>query len=157
MVLGVLLQWLPSSNTLAQLLDEIVSDHVGSLHRAGGPADVLSGDPAVIVARFADQISGLARAPRVEGGTATLVGGSFCRLSATHGLRWTYRLRDDRTLSFYQLARPRGDPLRPRAERITLAGSAEGSVLVLWTDERSVYALVGALPEGEMQALAARL
>jgi anti-sigma factor RsiW len=111
----------------------------------------------VILTRFADRIGGLGHAPRLEAGTASLVGGSFCQLSTTRGVRWTYRLHGDRTLSFYQLTRPlRGDLPRPRAERITLAGGSERTGLVLWTDERSVYALVGALPEGEMQALAAR-
>ncbi len=156
-VLGVSLQWMPSPSTSAELLDELVNDHVGSLHRAGGPAAVLSGDPAVILARFADRISGPASIPRLEAGSAALIGGSFCQLSTTRGVRWTYRLRGDRTFSFYQLARPaRGDLPRPRAERITLAGGTERTGLVLWTDERAVYALVGTLPQAEMQALAAR-
>ncbi len=156
-VLGVLLQWLPSSSMLVQLVDELVSDHADALQRAGDPADVLSGDPAVILTHFADRISGLVRAPHLDPGTAALVGGSFCQLGATSGVRWTYRLHGDEALSFYQLARPpRSNFPRPRAERITLAGRAERPGLVLWTDEHSVYALVGALPAGEMQALAAR-
>jgi hypothetical protein len=60
----------------------------------------------------------------------------------------------DRTpvLSFYQLAWPPGGNLpRSRAEQIILAGDGERPGLVLWTDERSGYALVGALPEGDMQ------
>jgi anti-sigma factor RsiW len=156
-ILGVSLPLTRSSSTSAQLLDELVRDHVASLQRAGGPADVPSGDPTVVLTRFADRISGLAVAPYLGAGTGALVGGSYCQLRTTSGLRWTYRLHGNRTLSFYQLTLPpRGDFPRPRAERITLAGGFGRPELVLWTDEGSVYALVGALPEGEMKALATR-
>ena len=146
----------PPASTPAELAGQLVGDHDRSLRHAAGPADVPSGDPAVILARLGPAIGDIARAPHLGAEDATLVGGSFCQLGVMRGIRWTYKL-GARTLSFYQLIPPPGGGLlRPDAEQTFRAAAGGMPAFVLWTDQRSVYALVGALPRAELQRLAAR-
>jgi anti-sigma factor RsiW len=146
----------PAGTTPAELAGEIVADHTRALHRAAGPADIESREPAVILARLGPEIADIPRASKLGVADATLVGGSFCRLRATRGIRWTYQVSGARTLSFYQLVPPAGGVVRPHAERTVLAAADGMPAFVLWTDKHSLYARVGALPRAELQRLAAR-
>jgi mycothiol system anti-sigma-R factor len=147
----------PAGITPGELAGEIVADHARSLRRADGPADIEGREPAVILARLGPAIADIPRASKLEVADATLVGGSFCRLRAAHGIRWSYQVGGARTLSFYQLVPPAGGGyLRPHAERTVLASADGMPAYVLWTDRHSLYALVGALPRAELHRLAAR-
>jgi mycothiol system anti-sigma-R factor len=148
---------LPRKESVAFLGEEIIADHLGSVMRASGPVDVPSPDPAMIIARFRERIRAPARVPTLARDGIRLVGGSFCELSSTRGLRWTYVLGNDRALSFYQLERGEGVRFpRAGAERVYLdfLGRQERPRIVLWGDERFVYALAGELSGSEIRRLA---
>jgi anti-sigma factor RsiW len=144
---------------VAVLAHEIVADHLASLRRARGPADVASLDPALVIDRFRHRVRVPARVPASALDGIRLVGGSFCEFRSTQGLRWTYVRGQGRALSFYQLERPvRLRIPRPGAEQtpLDLVGTARAPI-VLWGDEQSVYALVGELSMTEIRRLASLL
>ncbi len=117
--------------------------------------DVASPDPGAVVKRFRDRMSLPPRAPALAGPGVRLVGGSFCQLRATRGIRWTYVLGDGATVSVYQLERPAGLAL-PGPGPFARLGAADRPGLVLWGDARHVYALAD-LPLPEIERLASRL
>ncbi len=148
----------PPADIETALASELVADHERSLRRAAGPADVPGGDPAVILARLDPGSRDFVRAPRMGTVTAALLGGSVCRLGATRGIRWSYRIDGAGLVSLYQLVHPRSaSSLLPHAGRQILTASGGTRSFVLWADQGVLHALVGAVTEAELRRLAARI
>lgn len=141
------------------IVDEIVADHLHSMARAAGPADVSSSDPTMILDQLRPPLAGPARVPVVAREDMRLLGGSVCSLRSTKGIRLTYRV-GDRTLSFYQLARPAGVTFpRPGAGPLSVeyVDPQHGPGAMVWGDDRFLYALVAEMPVVNLQQLAARM
>jgi anti-sigma factor RsiW len=147
---------LPGEDVMEALAQEIVADHLASLRRARGPADVPLPDPAVVIDRFQDRLRIPARVPASAREGVRLVGGSFCQFSSTRGLRWSYVRGEGRALSFYQLERPAGVTIPHAGAELVHQGlvGAATAPIVLWGDDQSLYALVGELPSTEIERLA---
>lgn len=149
-----------SAALTASLIDEIIRDHRASMARANGPADIRGGDPVVVRA-------GLQTRGPLPGSTlalprevAQLLGGSFCRFQPTTGIRLTYRLGDDRMVSFYQLRHsPQVAVPSSTVHRRYLEVLDDNTRphLILWGDEHTLYALVGEAPVDELRQLVSRL
>ncbi len=154
-VVALLLAPGPAAPT--SLVEEIVTDHLRSVARATGPADVPSGDLATILGQFRDRVRIPIRVPGLASHGLRVVGGSFCQLRATKGIRFTYELGTGQTLSFYELERPTRAAFPLPGEGRFYFGPLEpgrGPRLVLWSDGQSVYAFVGEIPPSEIQRLA---
>lgn len=138
------------------VVDEIVADHVASLERATGPADVASSDPRVIVAGLRDRIELSEPLRTLRRSDATLLGGSFCQLRSTQGIRLTYAAAHAQTVSFYQLVRSRQATFPGAADRpvyVRVGGGTAHPGAILWRDGRFLYALVADLPPEALQGL----
>lgn len=139
------------------LVEELVTDHLRSVMRVSGPVDIPAADPAVIVARLRAKVSVPSSMPVLAHGSLKLLGGSFCQLVATKGIRFTYAMGQGRPVSFYQLERSERTPFpRPGAGRVYI-GPQQGPGIVLWGDERFLYALVAELPPTDLQQLASHV
>jgi mycothiol system anti-sigma-R factor len=141
------------------VVDEIVTDHVHSVVRVQGPVDVPSADSAALLAELRQRIPLPARVPVFPTEEVKLLGGSVCQLRITKGIRLTYAV-GERTLSFYQLERPSGATF-PMAGAgrlfVEYVDGQHGPGLVLWGDDRFLYALVAELPTARLAQLAAQI
>jgi anti-sigma factor RsiW len=132
-------------------LDDILQDHQKSLHHPDGPVDFAVGKPSDILDRLTGFQTTVAALPLLSRGK--LLGGSNCQFGQTQGLRLTYQLSPDQTVSAYQLdISNKPDPELPSAQ-VTLQ-QPDGTGLVLWRDDDYLYALVATLPIPELQTLA---
>jgi anti-sigma factor RsiW len=146
--------WVPSF-----VVEEIVTDHLGSVLRPQGPVDVASGDAAVVADTLRQHLSFEAQVLALTDEGMRLLGGSVCNLRSTRGIRLTYALDRDRTLSFYQLERPPTTAFPRPGARPVYVGTVDpqrGPGTVLWADERFLFALVAELPPERLEQLAAR-
>lgn len=140
--------------------EEIVMDHLGSILRAQGPVDVASGDPAVVLDRLGRGVSFAVRVPNLAVAEARLLGGSVCQLRSTRGVRLTYALGKDRTVSFYQLERTASTSFPAPGAKPIYVGYVDpqrGPGAVLWANEQFLFALVAELSPEHLEDLAARL
>jgi anti-sigma factor RsiW len=158
LVVVMALVMLPSRPTPSFLAEEILADHLGSLRREGGPADVLTTDPSAVVARFRRSVRVPDQVPVLRDADSKLLGGSYCQLPSTRGIRFTYALGTDRTVSVYQLERPReaaapGPGARPLYVGYYVEGAPRPGA-ILWGDERFLYAVVGDMPPTTLEELA---
>lgn len=150
----------PSRPAHSFLAEEILADHLGSLRRAGGPADLPTPDPAAVIERLRPSVHVPDDIPGPRDADITLVGGSYCQLMSTKGIRFTYAVGRDRTVSVYYLERPPEAAIPVRGTRPLFVGYVEGSPrpgAILWRDERFLYALVGDLPPPALERLAQAL
>jgi anti-sigma factor (TIGR02949 family) len=139
------------------LLDELVRDHLRSMAKESGPADVPFTDPRDILAHFRAQVPPSLPVPLIRYEGARLLGGSFCRLGHTKGLRFTYQVGPGETVSLYQLDRPDQVPFPPSASGRLFISRPRGPSIVLWGDGGLLYALVGELGQQDLQQLAAHM
>jgi mycothiol system anti-sigma-R factor len=139
------------------LLDELVTDHLRSVAKEGGPADVPLADPREILAYFRAQVPPSLPVPLIRYEGARLLGGSFCRLGHTKGLRFTYQVGPGETVSLYQLDRSDQVPLPQSASGRLYISRPQGPGIVLWGDGGLLYALVGELPQQDLQRLASHM
>lgn len=155
-------QWPQAEPIVAETLDEsgwdgvtrLVNDHLKSLDRRGGPVDFVSANATEISERFAPQFSFARSAPIIEKSEIRLLGGSFCRLGKIKGIRYTYRLDNDRLISFYQLeASERGAFPLSDSERLYVR-SERGPSTIVWSQDDILYALVSELPSDRLQEVA---
>jgi mycothiol system anti-sigma-R factor len=139
------------------LLDELVKDHLRSVAKESGPADVPLTDPHEILAHFRAQVPPSSPVPLIIYEGVRLLGGSFCRLGHTKGIRFTYQVGQGETVSLYQLDRSDQVPF-PQSESGRLYISRpRGPGIVLWEDGRLLYALVGELTQQGLQQLASHM
>jgi mycothiol system anti-sigma-R factor len=139
------------------LVDALVMDHLRSMTKASGPADVPSADPAEIVARFRAEVPPSSPVPWLLYQGARLVGGSFCHLGTTKGLRFTYAMGNGRTVSLYQLDRSGQASFSRPGSGYRYVGQPQSPGVVLWGNGRFLYALVGELPLEDLQKLASHV
>jgi anti-sigma factor RsiW len=139
------------------LLDDLVKDHLRSAHRESGPADVPSADPAEILERFRVKLPSSSPVPVITHEGARLVGGSFCQLGKTKGIRFTYQVEQGKTVSLYQLDQSGQAAFPQSASGRLYVGQPQSPGIVLWKDERFLYALVGELAQQDLQRLASHM
>ena len=82
---------------------------------------------------------------------AKLLGGSFCELSKTEGVRLSYKVSAGQTISFYRLDRE-GFSLKI-SDRPMPIQMFEGPNGLVWGDRDYVYVLVGEVPMGTIRQL----
>lgn len=132
-------------------LDDILQDHQTSLNHPDGPVDFVVGRPDDILDLLNGFQTTVAALPLLPQGR--LLGGSNCQFGKTQGVRLTYQLSADQTLSAYQLDITDQDGPTLQADQVTLQ-RPDGTGVVLWRDDNYLYALVATLPMAELQTLA---
>ncbi|MBT9314292.1 anti-sigma factor [Leptothoe spongobia] len=134
-------------------LSQLLQDHQRSLTNPKGPVDFVVQQPDEIPARVQGFQTTVAALPLLPAQQGILLGGSNCQLGNNKGLRLTYQLPTDKTVSAYQLdVTDEGFPEFQSAQ-LTLQ-QPDGRGIVLWRNETYLYALVADLPTAELQSLA---
>ena len=133
-------------------MSELVADHTRSLSRRQGPVDFPTADVIQIQDQFQDQMPRSAPLPQLIQEGVKLLGGSFCNLNATQGIRMTYQIQSGQTASLYQLA-PAAPGTFPHGSARLYVQVDQGPSLVLWRDHQWIYVLVADLAMDEMQQL----
>ena len=134
-------------------LSQLLQDHQRSMGNPDGPVDFVVNQPDEIpglLKGFQTTVSALPLLPTQKG---VLLGGSNCQLGQTQGLRLTYRLGADQTVSAYQLVVAEEEVPEFQSAQITMQ-QPDGTGVVLWRDDDYLYALVAELPTSELQSLA---
>ncbi|MEM8612973.1 MAG: hypothetical protein AAGF93_13215 [Cyanobacteria bacterium P01_H01_bin.105] len=134
-------------------LSKLLQDHQRSLSNPDGPVDFVVNQPDEILALSKGLQTTVAALPLLPAQQGILLGGSNCQLGETEGLRLTYRLETDQTVSAYQLALAKEEFPEFQSAQLTLQ-QPDGTGIVLWRDDNYLYALVAELPTLELQSLA---
>ena len=129
-------------------LSQLVQDHLTSLMRSQGPVDVAAKNPNTLLGRFplSDQI------PAIASPQATLLGGSHCQFGKAKGIRLTYQLTADQTVSVYQIDLE-GEQF-PQSPEVNVTLNHRNVNLILWREEDYLYALAAELSLTDLQTLA---
>lgn len=134
-------------------LSQLLQDHRRSLANPEGPVDFVVQQPDEIpqfLQGFQTTVASLPLLPAKQG---MLVGASNCQLGDNQGLRLTYQLPTEKTISAYQLDVAAEEFPEFQSAQLTLQ-QPDGTGVVLWRDENYLYALVADLPTAELQSLA---
>ncbi|MBE9070928.1 hypothetical protein IQ260_30280 [Leptolyngbya cf. ectocarpi LEGE 11479] len=134
-------------------LSTLLQDHRQSLSNPDGPVDFVVKQPDEILALSTGFKTTVAALPLLPAQKGILLGGSNCQLGAAAGLRLTYQLETDQTVSAYQLVLAEEDFPELQAAHLTLQ-QPDGTGIVLWRDDNYLYAVVADLPTAELQTLA---
>ncbi|MEM9806236.1 MAG: hypothetical protein AAF959_13230 [Cyanobacteria bacterium P01_D01_bin.56] len=134
-------------------LSQILQDHQRSLSNPAGPVDFVVQQPADILSLLKGFQTTVAALPLLPPKQGMLLGGSNCQLGETPGLRLTYQLGSEQTVSAYQLALADEEFPEFQSAQLTLQQS-DGTGIVLWRDDDYLYALVAEMPTAELQSLA---
>ena len=134
-------------------LRQLLQDHQRSLENPDGPVDFVVQRPDEIPSLVKGFQTTLASLPLLPAKRGMLLGGSNCQLGKNQGLRLTYRLPTDKTVSAYQLDVLDEEFLEFQSSQLTLQ-QPDGTGVVLWRDENYLYALVADVPMAELQSLA---
>ncbi|ESA37587.1 anti-sigma-k factor [Leptolyngbya sp. Heron Island J] len=134
-------------------LSQLLQDHQRSLTNPEGPVDFVVQQPGEILELLQGFQTTVAALPLIPSKQGLLLGGSNCQLGETSGLRLTYRLETNQTVSAYQLALAEEEFPEFQSAQLTLQ-QPDGTGIVLWRDETYLYALVAELPMSELQNLA---
>lgn len=156
-VCGVALLAILPREAPALLMQELVSDHRRAAAKPAGPVEIPASDPAAIVARFHEKLPATASVPVLVHVDAKLLGGSFCQLSQTKGIRFTYEVGAGRRVSLYQLERSESLPIPSSAPGRLFGRQIQGLGIVLWGQAQFVYALVADLSTADLRRLATHL
>jgi len=132
-------------------LDDILQDHQKSIQNPDGPVDFVVGRPSDVLDLLSGFQTTVAALPILPQGT--LIGGSNCQFGKTQGLRLTYQLATNQTVSAYQLDLAGQTVPTLQSAQLTLQ-QADGTGMVLWRNANYLYVLVAALPIPELQTLA---
>jgi anti-sigma factor RsiW len=141
----------------ALLTQELVIDHLRAAANPEGPVEIPASDPAAIVARFHKKLPATSSVPVLVSVDAKLLGGSFCQLSQTKGIRFTCELGAGRTVPMYQLERSEKLAIPASGPGRLLVKQVQGLGIVLWSQAQFVYALVADLSMEDLQRLAAHV
>ena len=134
-------------------LSKLLQDHRQSLSNPDGPVDFVVNQPDEIPALSKGLQTTVASLPLLPAQQGILLGGSNCQLGETEGLRLTYQLETDQTVSAYQLALADEEFPEFQSAQLTLQ-QPDGTGIVLWRDDDYLYALVAELPATDLQSLA---
>ncbi|MEM9163569.1 MAG: hypothetical protein AAGC54_10945 [Cyanobacteria bacterium P01_F01_bin.4] len=150
-VIGPALTVSPAEPLLSQQwsgLSQLVQDHLESLVRSQGPVDIATPNPDEILTQFAR----FEQMPTLASPQAKLLGGSPCRFGKAQGLRLTYQLPTEQTVSVYQIDL-NGDQFPQFLEtHVTLRDHNVN--LIFWREQDYLYALAADLPLSDLQTLA---
>lgn len=126
-----------------QSFTEVLQDHQQSVTRDQGPVDFASQDVAAVRSQYSQRIALSDTFPELK--KAKLLGGSFCELSKTQGIRLSYKVPGQNTeenmISFYQLNR-KGFSLDITETPMPIQ-VFDGPNGLVWGDRNYVYVLVG--------------
>ncbi|MEM7793702.1 MAG: hypothetical protein AAF579_04510 [Cyanobacteria bacterium P01_C01_bin.118] len=134
-------------------LRQLLQDHQRSLDNPEGPVDFVVQQPDEIPQLLQGFQATVASMPLLPAKQGMLLGGSNCQLGGNPGLRLTYQLPTDQTVSAYQLDVAAEEFPEFQSAQLTLQ-QPDGTGVVLWRDENYLYALVADLPTAELQSLA---
>lgn len=134
-------------------LSQLLQDHQKSLANPDGPVDVVVQQPDDIPSLLQGFQTTVASLPLLPAQKGTLLGGSRCQFGKNQGLRLTYQLPRNTTVSAYQLAVADEEFPEFESAQLTLQ-QPDGTGVVLWREEDYLYALVAELPTAELQSLA---
>ncbi len=132
-----------------QAFGEVFLDHQDSLSRSEGPVDFGTQDVAQMRQQYGERVDMSGKFPELK--RAKLLGGSFCELSKTEGVRLSYKVSAGQTISFYRLDRE-GFSLKI-SDRPMPIQMFEGPNGLVWGDRDYVYVLVGEVPMGTIRQL----
>ncbi|MEM8809943.1 MAG: hypothetical protein AAGF01_28325, partial [Cyanobacteria bacterium P01_G01_bin.38] len=119
-----------------------------SLVRSQGPVDIATPDPDEILYQLARSEP----MPTLASPQAKLLGGSPCQFGKAQGLRLTYQLPTEQTVSVYQIDL-NGDQFPQFLEtHVTLRDHDVN--LIFWREQDYLYALAADLPLTDLQTLA---
>ncbi len=138
---------------LVATTQQVFDDHLAALGRDRGPADFPSNRLDAVWEHFRSAGVLSSPPPSLAVKEAELLGGSPCWFKAAQGVRFNYALQEDKTVSFYQLKPSSAAKLTGKAGPVYV-NSADGTNMVLWSDENVLYAIVGSLPFPALQRLA---
>ncbi|NEP52957.1 MAG: hypothetical protein F6K65_30830 [Moorea sp. SIO3C2] len=131
-------------------LSHLLQDHQSSMDNPTGPVDFVVQQPGEILPQVQGFHTTVAALPLLPKGK--LLGGSNCQLGVAQGLRLTYQLGADETVSAYQLVMSEDDFPELQAAQLTLQ-QPDGTGVVLWREDDYLYALVAEMPMAELQGL----
>ena len=134
-------------------LSQLLQDHQQSLANPKGPVDFVVQTPDDIPSLLQGFQTTVAALPLLPAKQGMLLGGSNCQLGNNQGLRLTYQLPMDTTVSAYQLVLADEEFPEFQSAQLTLQ-QPDGTGIVLWRDDDYLYALVAELPTTELQDLA---
>ena len=143
----------PGQERLA--FEEVLADHQNSLVRSQGPVDFATQNVAAVRSQYAQRMVLPTPLPQLM--KAQLLGGSFCELTQTKGIRLSYQVKTGETVSFYQLLNSEGFPPATPGEigaPIQVVQESNTWVSYVWKEQDYIYVLVGDLPLQEMRQLA---
>ncbi len=143
----------PGQERLA--FEEVLADHQNSLVRSQGPVDFATQNVAAVRSKYAQRMVLPTALPQLM--KAQLLGGSFCELTQTKGIRLSYQVKTGKTVSFYQLLNSEGFPPATPGEigaPIQVVQESNTLVSYVWKEQDYIYVLVGDLPLQEMRQLA---
>ncbi len=143
----------PGQERLA--FEEVLADHQNSLVRSQGPVDFATQNVAAVRSKYAQRMVLPTALPQLM--KAQLLGGSFCELTQTKGIRLSYQVKTGKTVSFYQLLNSEGFPPATPGEigaPIQVVQESNTLVSYVWKEKDYIYVLVGDLPLQEMRQLA---
>ncbi|MGD1905193.1 MAG: hypothetical protein ACFB0C_04270 [Leptolyngbyaceae cyanobacterium] len=132
-------------------LMQLVRDHSGSLTRSEGPVDIVATDLTVL----SSQLPRSEQLPALTAAQAQLLGGSPCQFGQAEGVRLTYQLSNDETVSVYRVDLE-GDQF-PQFSETYVTLKHRNVNLILWRDQDHLYALAAELPLTDLQTLAQTL
>ena len=139
----------PAEAMLAQQwtgLAELVQDHTGSLTRSQGPVDIQADQPRLLSQALAVDLM-----PSLVAAQAELLGGSPCQFEKAKGVRLTYQLPQQQTVSVYQIDL-NGDQFPELLEtHVTLTYNNVN--LILWRENNYLYAIAASMPVSQLETL----
>jgi anti-sigma factor RsiW len=127
---------------------QLVQDHSGSLVRSQGPVDIAATDLSVL----STQLARSEQLPALTAAQAQLLGGTPCQFGNAEGVRLTYQLPNNETVSVYRVDL-QGDQF-PQFPETYVTLKHRNVNLILWRDQDYLYALAAALPLPDLQTLA---
>jgi anti-sigma factor RsiW len=139
------------------LVEDLITDHHRAISRPDGPVEFSATDAAAIVTRFRARFAVSAAVPVLAHVDARLLGGSFCQLRQTRGIRFTYALASGRTVSLYYLQQAETLPRTRLHAEVFSARQFPELAMVLWGGTHHLYALVADLPPETLQQLVAHV
>ncbi|NEQ55209.1 MAG: hypothetical protein F6K11_34660, partial [Leptolyngbya sp. SIO3F4] len=122
-------------------LNQLLQDHHQSMTNPSGPVDFVVRQPDEILSRLRGFQTTMAALPLLPTKQGMLLGGSNCQLGNAQGLRLTYQLPMEKTVSAYQLIVADEEFPEFQSAQLMLL-QPDGTGVVLWRDENYLYALV---------------
>ncbi|MEM8603953.1 MAG: hypothetical protein AAGF24_08975 [Cyanobacteria bacterium P01_H01_bin.121] len=160
----------PANSAIATLwpgIQDLIQDHLQSVQRQRGVADVPAAQMADLASPLNLDAHDLAHLPTLPYDQGLLIGGSNCQLGKTKGVRLSYRWLEQsvlqpgsspaaQTISAYQL-QVAADEFPQLPSTSVALKQADGVNALIWKQQDYVYALVAELPLETLEKLAHQL